>query len=203
MLRIDRSVTPTMAKAPTLATWELDDLRTHRERRPAGPHPAGGPRPDHVRRGIGADRGGRARRALRGVRSAEPPAGPDLAPERRSRCSRSAAGFPCFGAALAGYVEATRADDEEKNRLCPPSRYGNTLADWAAMNVRGTRASMSFGAEPDIKAWSDGVALNPARVPPDDAGSAELTDALERLRAHARPGLARLAELGRVDDLRR
>ena len=28
MLRIDRSVTPTMAKAPTLATWELDLLRS-------------------------------------------------------------------------------------------------------------------------------------------------------------------------------
>ena len=28
MLRIDRAVTPTMAKAPTLATWELDQLRT-------------------------------------------------------------------------------------------------------------------------------------------------------------------------------
>ncbi|MFN2538187.1 MAG: NAD(P)-binding protein [Mycobacteriales bacterium] len=28
MLRIDRSVTPTMAKAPTLAQWELDRLRT-------------------------------------------------------------------------------------------------------------------------------------------------------------------------------
>ena len=28
MLRIDRSVTPTMAKAPTLGTWELELLRT-------------------------------------------------------------------------------------------------------------------------------------------------------------------------------
>ena len=28
MLRIDRSVTPTMAKTPTLAQWELDQLRT-------------------------------------------------------------------------------------------------------------------------------------------------------------------------------
>lgn len=28
MMRIDRSVTPTMAKAPTLAKWELDQLRT-------------------------------------------------------------------------------------------------------------------------------------------------------------------------------
>ena len=28
MLRIDRSVTPTMAKTPTLARWELDRLRS-------------------------------------------------------------------------------------------------------------------------------------------------------------------------------
>ena len=28
MLRIDRTVTPTMAKTPTLATWELEQLRT-------------------------------------------------------------------------------------------------------------------------------------------------------------------------------
>ena len=28
MLRIDRSVTPTMAKAPTLGIWELEQLRT-------------------------------------------------------------------------------------------------------------------------------------------------------------------------------
>ena len=34
-------------------------------------------------------------------------------------------GFPCFNAALAGYVEATRDDDRERNRLCPP----NTLPD--------------------------------------------------------------------------
>ena len=40
MLRIDRSVTPTMAKTPTLAQWELDRLRTIERRGPAGPHPA-------------------------------------------------------------------------------------------------------------------------------------------------------------------
>ena len=64
-------------------------------------------------------------------------------------------GFPCFGAALAGYVEATFDDDDEKNRLCPPSPYSNTPADWARMQVLGIRASMSFGAHPDIKAWAD------------------------------------------------
>ena len=97
-------------------------------------------------------------------------------------------------------MEATRGNDEEKNRLCPPTPYGNTLAGWAAMNVLGTRAALSFGAEPDIKSWSDGVALNPARIPSDYAGSADLTDALQRLQAYGRPGLARLVELSGVDD---
>ncbi len=103
------------------------------------------------------------------------------------------AGFPCFGAALVGYVEATRTDDEDKNRLCPPTPYGNTLADWAIMNVRGTRAAASFGSEPDIKAWADRVALNPARSPSGGAGDGD--DPLSRLQAEIPRGLARLAEL--------
>ena len=76
--------------------------------------------------------------------------------------------------ALAGYVEATRHDDAEKNRLCPPSRFGNSLVQWADMNVRGTRASMALGAEPDIAAWANTVAVNPARIPPAYAASEEL-----------------------------
>ncbi len=105
------------------------------------------------------------------------------------------AGFPCFGAALAGYVEATREDDDEKNRLCPPSSYGNSMAEWAKMNVLGTQAAMSFGSEPDIQTWADQVALNPARIPPEHRGSAALDEALARLQTHVRPGLARLVEL--------
>jgi hypothetical protein len=54
---------------------------------------------------------------------------------------------------------------------------------------------MSFSAEPDIKEWSDRVALNPARVPPGYPGSAALDDARERLARHMKPGLARLAEM--------
>jgi hypothetical protein len=105
------------------------------------------------------------------------------------------AGFPCFGASVIGYVEATRSDDDEKNRLCPPSGYGNSMADWARMNILGTRAALSFMGEPDIKDWAHRVALNPARIPPEHPGSADLDHARERLAAHLGPGLARLAEL--------
>ena len=51
----------------------------------------------------------------------------------------------------------------------PPSPLSNTPADWALMQVLGGKASLAFGAEPDIKEWSDRVALNPARVPPECA----------------------------------
>ena len=103
-------------------------------------------------------------------------------------------GFPCFGAAVVGYVEATRTDDDEKNRLCAPSHYGNSLQQWAGMNLLGTRNAMSFNSEPDIKEWADGVALNPSRVPPGYPASTALDGARERLGAYTRPALEKLAE---------
>jgi len=194
MLRIDRSVMPTMAKAPTLAMWELDQLRTLQ---------------NVVRRGhIETVDRGKLTFADGSVTVAHdavvvhcaadglkyPPLVPVWQPGTIT-LQAIRAGFPCFGAALVGYVEATREDDDEKNRLCPPTPYGNSMAEWAKMNVLGTRAAMSFSAEPDIKEWSNGVALNPARIPPGHAGSPALDDALERLATYTRPGLARLAEL--------
>ena len=194
MLRIDRTVMPTMAKAPTLATWELEQLRTLE---------------NVVRRGhIETVDRGKLTFADGSVAVADdalvvhcaadglkyPPLVPVWRPEAIT-LQPIRAGFPCFGAALIGYVEATRDDDDEKNRLCPPSPYPNSMAEWARMNVLGTRAAMSFSAEPDIKEWSDRVALNPARIPPGHPGSAALDDARERLATHTRPGLARLAEL--------
>jgi hypothetical protein len=194
MMRIDRSVMPTMAKAPTLAQWELDQLRTLE---------------NVVRRGhIESVERGKLTFAEGSVAVADdalvvhcaadglkyPPLVPVWRPEGITlQAIRS--GFPCFGAAVVGYVEATRSDDDEKNRLCPPSPYGNSMAEWANMTVLGTLAAMSFSSEPDIKEWADGVALNPARIPPGYPASAALDDARERLGTYTRPALARLAEL--------
>ena len=198
MIRIDQSVAPTMARAPTLGRWELDLLRSveHVVRR------------GHLRRvergRLLLDEGEVAvaadavvvHCAASGLKN--PPLVPVWRPEAIT-LQPIRAGFPCFGAAVTGYVEATRTDDAEKNRLCPPSRYGNTLADWARMNVRGTRATTAFGAEPDIKAWSDGVAINPARVPPERSDSPGVPEAVARLRSNVPAGVARLAELSGMD----
>jgi len=194
MLRIDRTVMPTMAKAPTLAAWELEQLRTLENVVRRG-------HLDAVERGklvfcdgavSVADDALVVHCAADGLKY--PPRVPvwdgDTITLQAIR-----AGFPCFGAALVGYVEATRRDDAEKNRLCPPTGYGNSMADWARMNLHGTEAVLTFTSEPDIKEWSNRVAINPARVPPEHPGSAALDDARERLATHLRPALTRLAEL--------
>jgi hypothetical protein len=194
MLRIDRSVVPTMAKTPTLATWELDLLRSIEDVVRRG-------HVESVSRGKLALTGGTvgiADDALVVHCAADGLKYPPLVPVWRPQditLQPIRAGFPCFGAALIGYVEATRADDEEKNRLCPPSNYGDSMAQWAEMNVRGTRATMSFIAEEDIKQWSDTVALNPTRVRPDQQPSAALDDARARVMRHTGPALARLEQL--------
>jgi hypothetical protein len=194
MLRIDRTVMPTMAKAPTLAMWELEQLRTLENVVRQG-------HIESVERGkltfadgsvAVADDALVVHCAADGLKY--PPLVPVWQPEAIT-LQAIRAGFPCFGAALVGYVEATRHDDDEKNRLCPPSPYGNSMAEWVKMTVLGSRATASFSAEPDIKEWSSRVALNPARIPPGQAGSSELDHALERLAAHAPAGMARLAEL--------
>jgi hypothetical protein len=194
MLRIDRSVMATMAKAPTLATWELEQLRTIENVVRLG----------HIRRVepgcVDLDDGSVTvakdavvvHCAASGLKY--PPRVPIWGPEAIT-LQPVRAGFPSFGAALAGYVEATREDDVQKNRLCPPTPYANTLAEWATMNVLGTRAAMSFTSEPDIKAWTDMTALNPTAIPPDHQKSDALYDAISRMQAHASPGLTRLVEL--------
>jgi hypothetical protein len=191
MLRIDPAVTPKMAKVPTLARWELDRLRTIERVVRLG----------HIRRvepGRLVLAEGDAPVARDAVvvhcassglryRPLVPIWGRDAITIQPIQL-----GFACFGAALAGYVEATLDDDAEKNRLCPPAPFSNTPADWARQQVLGARAS--FRSVAHIRDWADRVALNPARVPPELAGSAAVNAARERLRRVVGPGMARMAE---------
>jgi len=198
LMRIDRSVVPTMAKIPTLAQWELDQLRTVENVVRLG----------HIKRvDCGsvtleddvvtvADDALVVHCAASGLKY--PPRIP-IWGEDKITLQAIRAGFPCFGAALAGYVEATRDDEEEKNRLCPATPYGNSKAEWVLMNVRGMRAVSSFNSEPDIKAWADGVPLNPARIPAEVADTPAVTEAIGRVQAAVGPGLAGLASLCGAD----
>ena len=194
MLRIDTDVLPTMAKTPTLGAWELELLRTIEHVVRLG-------HIEHVTAREIALAGGSiplvpgalvVHCAASGLQY--PPVVPVWGPDK-IRIQTIRAGFPCFNAALAGYVEATRDDDRERNRLCPPNALPDSLASWARMQVRGTAATRAFGAEPDIAAWANGCALNPTRIEPSRRDDPTVQAAAARLANAAEWGLARLREL--------
>jgi hypothetical protein len=192
MMRIDREVVPTMAKTPTLGRWELDLLRSVERVVRLG----------HIkqisRNEILLDDGSIplapgslvVHCAASGLRY--PPLVPIWGADK-IRLQTIRAGFPCYCAALAGFVEATRNDDRERNRLCPPNTLPDTPSNWAEMQVRGTLASRLYGAEPDIAAWARQCLLNPARIDLSQAGDAAVLAASERLASVAPLGLDRLA----------
>lgn len=194
MLRIDTARTPTMAKTPTLGTWELDLLRSIEHVVHLG----------HIKYMTDDQI------VLQDGAVAMPPDAlvvhsaasglqyPPVVPiwgDDKIRCQTIRAGFPCFCAALAGYVEATRDDDRERNRLCPPNRLPNNPFDWTQTQVRGIQATRAFNSEPDIAAWANSCALNPARIDPGRRDEPAVRSAVDRLGAVAEQGLARMAEL--------
>jgi hypothetical protein len=197
MLRVDRDVLPTMAKTPTLGRWELDLLRSVqrvvRQGHLRGVAPGELTFVDHAV-AVASD-------ALVVHCAASGLQYPPMVPlwsDDLIRLLTIRVGFPCFCAALAGYVEATRDDDRERNRLCPPNTYGNSAAEWALMQSRGTRAAAAFGAEPDIAAWANACALNPSRIEPSRRDDPAVQAAAARLADVRDDGLAALEALAQV-----
>jgi hypothetical protein len=92
-------------------------------------------------------------------------------------------------------VEATRDDDRERNRLCPPNTLPDNPVDWARMQVRGTIAARNYGAEPDIAAWANACALNPARIEPSQRNDPAVQAAAARLALDSERGLTRMSKL--------
>jgi len=194
LLRVDRSVRPTMYKAATIADWELELLRRiegvvrlgrvrriERERivLERGTIPTS---PPHLHVHCAADGLPRPRPL--------PIFGPDritLQPVRT--------GLIPFNAALVAFVEAHRDSDAEKNRLCPPNPFPDTALDWARTTLIQMRADRAWSAEADISEWLEQSRLNPTRGLRSRFGDPLVQQAGQRFAEVVRPGLARLAQL--------
>jgi hypothetical protein len=72
-------------------------------------------------------------------------------------------GFTTLNAALVGFVEAVRDDDEEKNRLCPPTPYPSDPIDWITVFANGFSVLGALSAEPDLGAWMGSARLGITR----------------------------------------
>jgi len=102
---------------------------------------------------------------------------------------------PAFNAALVGFVEASRDDDVDKNRLCPPNPYPSTIEDWPRMMSRSWRTEGRWLSEPDVSAWVAASRLNLLRALPDHAAEPSVQPAVKRFLTHVNTATERLRHL--------
>jgi hypothetical protein len=194
LLRIDESVEPNMFKYATVSNRELEQLRRIDDVVRLG----------HVRRiglnEIVLERGRIATGpdhlhvhcAAGGLRLAAPV---PIFGEDRITPQPIRAGLVPFNAALVGYVEATRTDLTEKNRLCPPNPYPDTPLDWLRSTVHQLRVDRMWAGVPDIAAWLERSRLNPSRGLFARANDPVVQQAFQRYRTHIKAGVANLEKL--------
>jgi hypothetical protein len=193
LLRIDEDVTPTMFKAATLSMGEVGQLRridtivrlgkVRRIERDAimldkGTIPTS---PRHIH-----------------VHCAAP--GLTLAPaipiftESRITLQPIRVGLIPFNAAVVAYVEATRGDLAEKNRLCPPNGLPDAAFDWVRGTLVAMKADYQWSKQPDISEWLERARLNPSRGLRLRFAEPRVQQAWQRFAENVRLGLAKLEQ---------
>jgi hypothetical protein len=103
---------------------------------------------------------------------------------------------PCFNAAVIGFVEANRDDDEEKNRLCPANPYPSTPQDWPRMMVSAWSTESRWSRERDLSGWIAESRLNLMRGLLDHATEPVVHAALQRYSTHIGTAIERMSGWG-------
>ena len=194
LLRVDERVKPTMFKAPTASRSEIEQLRLI----------------------DGVVRLGRVRRIERdrivldeGTIPTSPRqlhvhcAAPGLNPAPsvpiftadRITLQPIRTGLIPFNAALVGFVEATRADVEEQNRLCPPNRLPDVPLDWVRGMLIGMKAANRWSKDAALSDWLERARLNPVRGLLQRASEPRVQQAMTRFVVNVRPGFEKLQQL--------
>lgn len=87
-------------------------------------------------------------------------------------------GITPYSAATLAAVEVLRADEADKNRLCPPLTWTGRTSDLLDLAHAGMTGLTARAAEPDLGAWMESCRLNPAAGAMAKAGDPEITAAL-------------------------
>jgi hypothetical protein len=194
LLRVDEGVAPTMYKAPTASAGELEQLRRI----------AGVVRLGRVRRierdAIVLDQGTipTSSRQLH-VHCAAPGLNPapsvPIFTADRITLQPIRTGLIPFNAALVGFVEATRHDLAEQNRLCPPNRLPDVPLDWVRGTLIGMGADNLWSKDAALSDWLERARLNPSRGLRRHRDEPRVQRASKRFAENVRPGLERLQQL--------
>lgn len=102
---------------------------------------------------------------------------------------------PSLNSALVGYVEATRDDVAEQNRLCPRNPYPDAPVDWLRCTATTQAAARIWAAEPDLRAWVEASRLNVGRGMAEHADGPVMQRAGARYTEHVAAGMDRLHHL--------
>lgn len=89
-------------------------------------------------------------------------------------------GFTTYNAALIGHVEASRDDDAEKNRLCPPTAPPTRARDWIAFYRSLIYTSGLHAADPELAVFQDEARLSLSRGLSARLGDPRVLAAFER-----------------------
>jgi cation diffusion facilitator CzcD-associated flavoprotein CzcO len=103
-------------------------------------------------------------------------------------------GFTPYGAATLAAVEALRADDADKNRLCPPLEWSGRTTDVLELAHTGMTGLTARTGEADLSAWNEDCRLNPARGVMAKAADPEISAALTTIITNIGPALENLAQ---------
>jgi hypothetical protein len=194
LVRIDETVPPTMFHCASVSRHELEQLRRIRDVVRLGRVRRIGRDALELEHGTVATDAGTLHVDCTAVGLRIAPPVPVFAPDRITLqnvqyCS------PLFSAALIGYVEATRDDLADQNRLCPPNPAPDTPDDWARTVATGTLAAAQWRREPDFAGWLDSCRLNVTAGLRSRADDPDLGAALARVGAAGRSGTERLLAL--------
>jgi hypothetical protein len=196
LMRLDPSVEPTLFHTPSLSRTELEDLRTIENVVRAGRVARLAPQEIVLEHGtIPTDTGQvHIDCTAGGLRLAPPcpvfePGLITIQPVRQNQ--------PAISAAVLGHVEATREDDADKNRLCPPNPYIDAPTQWVEWTSRGLRSEARWQTDPDLRRWVEGSRLDLARGLRARLHEPRVQQALTRCTSHlerARVNLERLRQ---------
>ena len=191
LIRLDRDVEPTIYRCATVSEAELVRLRSIQNVVRLGRVTHIGPDRIELEHGsIPAARGQvHVDCSAAGLRT-EP--GRPVFADRQITLQQIRACQPVFSAALAGYVEAARGDDAQKNLLCPANPYPVTALDWIPVTCIAQRAEMAWFADPDLSSWMQRSRLNASRGVRDHLDDPLMKSALERLFTSIEPAIAKL-----------
>ncbi len=102
---------------------------------------------------------------------------------------------PPFNAALLGWVEANRDDDEQKNRLCPPNPFTRSVDEWARIVARTWRTEGGWRTESDLREWVGSTRLNMMQALPQHLHEPRTQAAMSRLAGNIGDAVLRLEEI--------